>query len=185
MFFTETDRLRIRPVEEGDAEFINRLYNSEGFLRYIGDRMIRSEQDAQNFLREGPIKMYQDAGVGLCIVELKATGAPVGTCGLIKRDSLDDIDIGYAFLPEFCGRGYASESTLAVFEYARDVLKLSRLVATTQADNAGSIRVLEKLGLRFEKITEEPEDAPALELYAVTLNRVSRGGEYDASTQGH
>jgi len=169
VFRTETDSLRIRPLQESDAGFVNRLYNSEGFLRYIGDRKIRSERDAQNFLRDGPLKMYQDAGVGLCMVELKDTGTPVGTCGLIKRDSLDDIDIGYAFLPEFCGRGYASESTRAVFEYARDVLKLSRLVAITQADNAGSIRVLQKLGLRFERNAGAPEDEPTLELYAINF----------------
>jgi ribosomal-protein-alanine N-acetyltransferase len=167
VFSTETERLRIRPLHEGDAGFINRLYNSEGFLRYIGDRKLRSEQDAQKFLRDGPLKMYQEAGVGLCMVELKDTGTSLGSCGLIKRDTLDDIDIGYAFLPEFCGQGYASESTRAVFEYARDSLKLKRLVAITQADNTGSIKVLEKLGLRFEKNVEEPEGEPALELYGI------------------
>jgi RimJ/RimL family protein N-acetyltransferase len=164
---TETERLRIRPLTGADAAFIRRLYNTEKFLRYIGDRKIRSLQDAEEFLRDGPMRMYRESGVGLCRVELKATGEPVGTCGLIRRESLDDIDIGYAFLPEHEGRGYASESCRAVFEFARDVLQLGRLVAITQADNAGSIRVLEKLGLRFEKNLEEPEDEPALALYSV------------------
>ena len=166
MFSAETARLRIRPLNEDDAPFVNRLYNSAGFLRYIGDKNIRSEEDARRFLRDGPIRMYRDEGVGLCMVEDRETGTPLGTCGLIKRDTLEDIDIGYAFLPEFEGRGFASESARAVFEYGRDELKLQRVVAITQGDNAGSIRVLEKLGLHFEKNIEEPEDAPALALYA-------------------
>jgi ribosomal-protein-alanine N-acetyltransferase len=167
MFSKQTARLVIRPFNEDDAGFVNKLYNSEGFLRFIGDRNIRSDEDACEFLRNGPLTMYRDHGVGLCMVEDKESGVPLGCCGLIKRDTLDDIDIGYAFMPEFEGRGYCTEATQAVMAFARNELGLTRVVAITQADNPGSIRVLEKLGLRFEENLEEPEGAAALALYGI------------------
>ena len=171
MFSKQTARLNIRPFNEDDASFVNKLYNTDGFLRFIGDRNIRSDNDAREFLRNGPITMYRDHGVGLCMVEDKESGVPLGCCGLIKRDSLDDIDIGYAFMPGFEGRGYCSEAAEAVMVFARNELSLPRVVAITQADNLGSIRVLEKLGLRFEENIEEPEGEAALALYGVSLTK--------------
>ena len=163
----ETERLRIRWLVEDDCEFILRLYNTDGFLRFIGDRNIRSTNDARKFIRDGPVKMYTDLGIGLYAVELKTDHqCLLGICGLIKRDSLDDIDLGYAFLPEFAGVGYAIESARAVLQHARTGLHLKRLVAITSPDNVNSINLLKKLGLTFEKNIENDSSGSA-SLYAI------------------
>ena len=169
LIVAETDRLVIRWLNEADAEFIHLLFNTDGFLQFVGDRNIRSIEDGRNYLQNGPLGMYQHVGIGLYMVELKSENQPLGICGLIKRDSLDDIDIGYGFLPDHAGLGYAYESAVAVVEYAKSELNLKRLVAITTSDNARSIKLLERLGLTFESNVEEPADAPALGLYATDL----------------
>lgn len=164
-----TERLSLRELTLADADFILKLLNEPSFIRFIGDRNIRSLADAENYLLQGPLASYQRHGFGLYLVEEKSNGIPLGMCGLIKRDTLPDVDIGYAFLPEFWSRGYALEATTGVMNYGKEVLKLSRIVAIVAPDNERSIRVLSKLGLRFERMITWSEDGAELKLYATNL----------------
>jgi RimJ/RimL family protein N-acetyltransferase len=150
----ETDRLSLRLLNEDDASFILRLVNEPSWLRFIGDKGVRSLEDARGYLRNGPLDMYARYGFGLYLVVRKDDSMPLGMCGLLKRDSLPDVDIGFAFVPEAWGRGYAFESAAAVLAKGRDEFGLRRIVAVTSLDNASSIRVLEKIGLSFERVIE-------------------------------
>lgn len=151
MTVLQTGRIALRRLTTDDASFIRELVNEPSWIRYIGDRGVRSEEDARAYLARGPIAMYERHGFGLWMCESRESGEPLGICGLIKRDTLEDVDIGFAFLPRFWGRGYAHEAAAAVLDYGREVLELDRIVAITSPDNAPSIRLLEKLGLRLEK----------------------------------
>ncbi|MGE5641454.1 MAG: GNAT family N-acetyltransferase [Byssovorax cruenta] len=165
----ESDRLVLRQFSSEDAGFILELLNEPSFIQNIGDRNVRSIEGAKLYIKNGPVTSYARHGFGLYLVELKETGQAIGMCGLIKRDTLDDVDIGYAFLPKFWSRGYAVEAALAVKQYARDVAGLHRIVAITDPQNAGSIRVLEKIGMKFEKMVKLSEDDIELKLFAVDL----------------
>jgi RimJ/RimL family protein N-acetyltransferase len=151
MKILETDRLIIRRLTVEDAAFILKLVNEPSWLRFIGDRGVRTLEDARNYILKGPVEMYGRLGFGLYLVELKDEGVPIGTCGLIKRDSLKDVDIGFAFLPSFRGRGYAYEAASAVLAYGNNTLGLERIVAIVSPGNDRSIKLLEKLGLQFEQ----------------------------------
>jgi RimJ/RimL family protein N-acetyltransferase len=163
----ETERLLLRQLTTEDAEFILQLLNEPSFIQNIGDRGVRTLADARLYLLNGPIASYAKNGFGSYLVILKETNESVGMCGLIKRDGLDDVDIGYSFLPKFWSKGYAVESALAVKEYAKNVIGLKRIVAITDPANEGSIRVLEKIGLRFEKMVQLSADDIELKLFAV------------------
>jgi RimJ/RimL family protein N-acetyltransferase len=165
----ESDRLVLRQFSSEDAGFILELLNEPSFIQNIGHRNVRSIEGAKLYIKNGPVTSYARHGFGLYLVELKETGQAIGMCGLIKRDTLDDVDIGYAFLPKFWSRGYAFEAALAVKQYARDVAGLHRIVAITDPQNAGSIRVLEKIGMKFEKMVKLSEDDIELKLFAVDL----------------
>lgn len=161
MIVVETGRLRLRHLVEGDAAFIVELLNDPGFLRFIGDRGIRTLDDALGYIASGPGASYAKHGHGLYCVETLAGGTPIGICGLLKRDTLPDADLGYAFLPAGRGHGYAQESCLAVLARARDVHGLSRVIAIVNPDNADSIKVLERLGFRYEEqVKLGADDAP-------------------------
>ena len=168
MNILETERLALRQLTPDDAPFILELLNEPSFIRNIGDRNVRSIADAVKYMETGPVASYVRNGFGLYLVQLKETGESIGMCGLIKRETLEDVDIGYAFLPKFWSKGYAVESALAVKEQARG-LGLKRLVAIVDPENQGSIRVLEKLGMQFEKIIRLSEDDIDLKLLAVEL----------------
>lgn len=155
-FSLETERLRLREFTAADATFIVKLLNSPGWLRYIGDRGVRTEADALNYIAQGPRASYARYGYGLWCVARKEDGVPVGMCGLLKRDALPDVEVGFAFLPEHAGLGYAQESARAVVEAGRRRFGLRRLAAITQPTNAASIRVLEKLGLTYERMATMP-----------------------------
>lgn len=142
----ETERLRLRPFTLGDDGFILELLNDPGYIRFIGDRQVRSLAAARAYLRQGPLASYARHGFGLWCVERRTDGVRVGKCGLLKREALDDVDLGYAFLAREAGRGVATEAARAVLGHARHVLGLARVVALTQPDNHGSVRVLGKLG---------------------------------------
>lgn len=150
----ETERLSIREFTTADAGFILTLLNTPGWLRYIGDRNVHSEQDAVKYLENGPMKSYNDNGYGLWMVSLKENNEPIGMCGLIKRDYLEYTDIGFAFLPEYAGKGYATESAQATLHYAQNTLSLPAIAAITLPINNSSIRLLEKLGLRNQRTIE-------------------------------
>lgn len=162
----ETERLNLRQLSTGDAGFILELLNEPSFLRNIGDRGVRTVDDALQYILKGPVESYERHGFGLWLVELKESKAPIGICGLLKRDALPDVDIGYAFLPRFWSRGYAYESASAVKSYGMHVLGLKRLLAVTNRDNAGSIKVLEKIGLRFDGPVRLSADEPEIMLFA-------------------
>lgn len=163
----ETDRLLLRQFSLDDAEFILKLLNEPSFIQNIGDRGIRTLADATAYIRNVPLASYARNGFGLYAVVLKETNERIGMCGLIKREGLEDVDIGYAFLPAFWGKGYAVESARAVKAYAQETIGLKRLVAITDPANEGSIRVLEKIGLRFEKMVRLSEDDIELKLFAI------------------
>ncbi len=156
MKILETERLVLRHLTADDAEFILELLNEPDYIKNIADRGVRTAEDARKYIENGPAASYIKNGFGAMAVTLKESGIPIGTCGLIKRDFWDDIDIGYAFLERYRRKGYAYEAASAVMDYGRDVLKIKRVVAFTTLDNEASRRVLEKIGLRFEKIMNVP-----------------------------
>lgn len=162
----ETERLVLRRLTLDDAEFIFRLVNEPAWLRYIGDKHVRNLDDARNYLRTGPLDMYQRFGFGMFLCELKSTGEAIGSCGLLKRDTLPDPDIGYAFLPEHWGKGYALEAASAVLKYGHREHRLPRILAITSPDNERSIQVLQKCGMHFQRSIEMAE-RDQVKLFAV------------------
>lgn len=162
----ETERLILRHFDERDAPFILRLLNEPSFLRYIGDRQVRTLEDARAYIARVPLDSYRRFGFGLYLVVAKEDGAPIGMCGLMQKPWLDDPDIAYAFVPEAGARGYASEAAAAVLDYGRTTLTMKRVVAVVQPDNAPSIRLLEKLGFTFETIVADPYNGAELMRYA-------------------
>ena len=169
MMILETDRLQLRLLSVDDAEFILRLLNEPSFIQNIGDRGVRTADDARAYILKGPIASYEKFGFGLWMVETRSEAAPIGICGLLKRDVLEDVDIGYALLPEFWSQGYALESASAVMSYASVRLGLRRVVAVTNSDNKSSIRLLEKMGFQYERMLRLAEDAPEIKLFAAAV----------------
>ena len=153
----ETPRLVIRRLDASDAPVILRLLNEPSFIENIGDRGVRSLDDALAYLTKGPFASYGQHGFGLFHVALKEGGDTIGLCGLLKRDWLDAPDVGFAFFPEFWSKGYARESALGVIEWARRTHGVTRVVGIVKPANIGSIRVLEKLGMRFARVVTSPE----------------------------
>lgn len=167
--FLETDRLQLRRLSVDDAEFILRLLNEPSFIQNIGDRGVRTIEDARAYVLKGPIASYEKFGFGLLLVAEKETGLAVGICGLLKRDVLEDVDIGYALLPEFWSRGYALESASAVMTFAREKLGSNRVLAVVNAANESSIRLLGKLGFQYDRMVRLSDDAPEIKLFACAL----------------
>lgn len=167
MLILETPRLRAERFTLDDAGFILRLLNEPSFILNIADKGVRSLDDARDYLSGGPLAHYERHGFGLWRLCERASGVPVGMCGLIKRDTLDDVDLGYALLPEFSGKGYAREAACAVVRYAKNMVGLDRLVAVVSLGNERSIRLLEKLGFTFERMVRLPPDEEEIGLYAL------------------
>ncbi len=168
-FFIETERLKMRHLTVSDASFIVELLNSEGWLEYIGDRNVRTIEEAEAYLLNGPIKSYAENGYGLSLVSLKNGNKPIGACGLLKRDYLETADLGFAFLPEYIGQGYGYESASAVLAHAHDELRISSVLAFTVPHNVASIGLLEKLGFRFERVFTMPGEEEELLLYGMNM----------------
>ena len=166
MKIIETERLLLRQATEDDAEFIFELVNEPGWIQNIGDRGVRTIDDARRYTANNIIAGYERFGFGFYLVELKESGASAGICGLVKRDSLEDVDIGFAFLERFWSRGFAFESASAVVDYAQNSLGLKRILAIVSPGNRGSIKVLEKIGLRFERMIKMPADDEEIKLFA-------------------
>jgi RimJ/RimL family protein N-acetyltransferase len=156
----ETERLSLRRMTLDDAEFMMRLVNEPSWLEFIGDKGVRSLEEARNYLRNGPLALYARYGFGHYMVERKLDGVRVGTCGLIKRDTLQDVDIGFAFLPEHWGQGYAFEAASAVLEHGFRDFGLKRIVAITSPHNDASVKVLERIGMRFQGLIELTPNDP-------------------------
>jgi len=168
MKILETERLVLRRLSSDDAEFILELLNQPSFLRYIGDKGVRPTEDAVRYIQTGPVASYEKFGFGLYLVELKETGVPIGMCGLLKRDTLPDADVGFAFLPDYWSQGYAFEAASGVMSYGREVLGLRRIVAITSLDNDASIKLLEKIGLKFEGVITKSGDLGEVRLFGTT-----------------
>jgi len=169
----ETDRLILRLLVTDDAPFILQLVNDPDWLRYIGDKGVHNLDDARAYVENGPMAMYERVGFGLFAVELKASGVPIGMCGLIKRDTLPDVDIGFAFLPQFRAHGYGREAARATLAYGRDVVGLKRIIAITSPDNDASGRLLEAVGLRFERNFDISADDRSVRLYGWSADPAS------------
>lgn len=152
----ETDRLVVRPFTLADAPFILELLNEPGWLRYIGDRGVRTIEDAQTYLLKGPIAMNARLGYGLWAVETRADGTILGMCGLLKRDFLADVDLGYAFLNRYCGRGFATEAANATLAHGYRALGFRQIVALTDPENQNSMRLLQRLGFAFDRVLQLP-----------------------------
>ena len=166
----ETQRLVLRRLEFPDAPFVVELLNQPSFIKNIGDRGVRSIADAHEYLRAGPMAMYERFGLGLLHVARKSDGAAVGMCGLLQRDILPDVDLGYAFLPAYWGGGLAFEAAQATLRYGVQKLGLKRVIGVVSEGNDASIRVLEKLGMRFERMYPMFPDEPEVRLYGVDLS---------------
>ena len=161
----------LREFELEDVPFILALLNSEGWLRYIGDRGIKTKEQAISYLENGPIRSYQVNGYGLGLVALKDTQEPIGMCGLLKRETLADTDIGFAFLPAYHGLGYAAEIAAATIQYGFETLNLNRIVAITQPDNTRSIKLLQKLGFRYERLLPAPQEKKEVKLFSLDASK--------------
>ncbi|MEP6902343.1 MAG: GNAT family N-acetyltransferase [Actinomycetota bacterium] len=195
MKILETERLILREIVESDDKFMLDLLNQPSFIKYIGDRNIRNLEQAREFIESRYQKSYAENGFGLYAVELKSefvksaientlvhsqvsaiesknqkpktkSQIPIGICGFVRRDSLPEADIGFAFLPQFERKGYAFESANAVMKYGREKLNLKRVLAITSQDNESSGRLLEKLGFKFERLIAQPHDAEELKLFS-------------------
>jgi len=162
----ETERLILRRLTVEDSAFILELLNDPSWLRFIGDKGVRTLEDARDYILKSIVSMYERLGFGLYLTALKGEDVPIGICGLIKRDSLEDVDIGFAFLPRFRGKGYAYESASAVMAYGERSFGLNRLVAITSSDNYGSAKLLEKLGFKFERMVQLSDDSAEVKLFA-------------------
>ena len=162
----ETQRLTLDELAPPDAPFIVELLNDPAFLANIGDRGVRDHDDALRYIANGPAASYAKHGFGLWLVRDKASGERLGLSGLLRRDTLPDADIGYAFLPRYRGQGYAVEACQAVIAHARQPLDLPRVLAIVSPGNEASTRVLEKIGLRYQRRVRLSEDAEELLLYS-------------------
>jgi len=169
MSIVKSDRLSLRKINTDDAAFILRLLNDPDFIQYVGDKKARDLESAKTYIQEGPIASYQNFGFGLYLVELNDDRAPIGICGILKRDFLDHADLGFALMPGYRGCGYAFEAAQATIELARSDLKLSRIVAFTAMNNTRSIKLLETLGMSFARMVDLPPDGKKVYLYGCNL----------------
>lgn len=165
MIVLATERLELLEFTKDDAEFVRRAVNEPSFLHFIGDRGVRSIDDARRYIADGPMAGYARCGYGLLRVVRKADGASIGMCGVLKRDTLPEPDLGFSLLPEHWSQGYALEAARAVMTHARDLLRLGRILAITTANNESSIRLLGKLGFHFERMITIGDDPTALRLF--------------------
>lgn len=164
-----TSRLRLRMATKDDALFIQDLYSSEDFKRFVGDKQLHTKQDAERYIEENILTMYRNHGVCLLVVERLSDSTPVGVCGLIKRDQFDSYDIGYGFLPTCYGCGFGLESSLAIIEYAKQNPQIDELIAITTSDNIASQKLLSRLGFTYVKVESKLSDTIDLLLYRLPL----------------
>jgi RimJ/RimL family protein N-acetyltransferase len=167
MTVIDTERLLLRRLTEADAAFILALLTDADFLAQVGDRGVHNLEDARRYVREGPAASYARHGFGLNAIQLKRTSLPIGLCGLLRRDSHPDVEIGFALLPQARGQGLALEAAAATLSWGRNTLGLKRIVALTAPNNAGSIRILERIGLHFERMVQYSADGRDSRLFVL------------------
>ena len=165
----ETERLRLRPVTVDDTELMLAVWNDPAFIRNVADRGIRTVEQAQEAIKSGAQKLFEDYGYGPYCISLKTDGTMVGICGLFKRENLDDPDIGFGVLPDYCGNGYAGEAAAAVVNFAHDEFGIAVLTAIVSPTNTPSIGLIKKLGLTFDQMITMPGDEDAICLYSMAL----------------
>jgi len=163
----ESERLLLRPLTLEDGEFILQLLNTDGFIKYIGDRNVKTIGQANDYLLNGPLKSYETNGFGLSLVELKTGRTPIGMSGLLKRDYLEHPDIGFAFLPDHTGKGYAYEIVKEIIHYGLHRLQMEKILAIVLPENSSSIKLLEKVGFRYEENFISPDTNEELCLYSI------------------
>ncbi len=159
-----TPRSFIKTITLNDAPFFQALTNSPGWLKYIGNRGTKTLEDTENYLKRSFLKCYEDHGFGYYLITTKENH-PIGICGFLKKPTLEYEDFGFAFLPEYCGQGYALEASQAVLDYGIQTYGFQTLDAVTQSDNLKSKRLLEKLNFKYQRILESENDSTPLELY--------------------
>lgn len=165
MTLAETIHTRLRLLTAADAPFIRDLLNQPSFLRYIGDRQVRTADEAGHFIDTRYMQSYRDHGYGLWVVESRASGEPMGICGFVRRETLPDVDMGFAFLPQYEGQGFAFEAADAALRYGREALGLTRVLAIAQMDNARSHTLLSRLGFQFDSLLTLPGETEPLQLF--------------------
>ena len=170
MKILETERTILREVTTDDAEFILDLLNQPPFIKFIGDRNVRNVVQARDYIESRFTESYKRFGFGMWVVAFKDNQMSIGICGFVKRDSLPDADIGFAFLPQFEKKGYAFESADAVMKYGRDVLGLKCVLAITSPDNESSGRLLEKINFKFERLIKLSDDTEEIKLFSAQIN---------------
>jgi [ribosomal protein S5]-alanine N-acetyltransferase len=165
----ETPRLSLRHLANEDAAFLAELMNEPAYIDKIGDRCVRTIADAMRYIEEKYVTSYARHGFGFYLVKLVERDAPIGICGLVKRESLDHPDLGFAYLRRFWSRGYATEAASATLEYARKSLLLPYVYGLVSPNNSRSIRLLEQLGLRYLRSLELPGQPLDRHLYGADL----------------
>ena len=145
-----TDRLHLHLLATGDYEFIIQLVNSKGWIKFIGDRNIHSKEESVAYIN----KIVDSTNIYYWVVRIKEGNIPIGVIWFLKRDYLENFDIGFAFLPEFAGRGYAYEAAKEILSIVSTYPAYHTVLATTIPHNLRSIKLLIKLGLYFEKELE-------------------------------
>lgn len=171
MVIAETERLVISELSLDDAPFFLKLVNTPNWIKYIGDRNLKTVKDAEDYLTKGTLKSYKDYGFGFYKLQEKQSKNIIGTCGLINRKELDNVDLGFAFLPEFEGKGFGYESSMAVVKLAQEKFQLKKLLAITLPINKSSIKLLEKLGFVYQKRVIPFDDGEELMLFAKQLDK--------------
>ena len=163
----QTERLILRKFTLNDADFMLELLNTPAWLRFIGDRNVRTIEEAEQYLLNGNIRSYQEYGFGFYVVVIKETQKSIGICGIVKREGLEDVDIGFAFFQQFMGNGYGYEAASAVLNYALNDLKIKRIIAIVDPENAVSISLIKKIGLQFEKMVQLSQKDIELMLFSI------------------
>ena len=166
MNIVETERLTLREITEKDAPFILELLNTPSWIKFIGDRNLKTEEDARNYILNRLMPGYKTFGFGFYLTSLKENSTPVGICGLVKRDFLEHVDIGFAFLPQHEGKGYGYESASAIMTYAQTAFGFKIITAITDSNNKQSIALIEKLGLHFQKMILLPDETEEIMLFS-------------------
>ena len=168
-WYLETERLQLRRVTLDDVDLMLAIWNDPAFVRYVGDRGVRTVEQARDAVKSSALRLYAEYGYGPYVVVQKSSNARIGICGLFRRDNLDDPDIGFAMLPDYCGRGLASEAALAVLAHGRDDLGLKTILAIVSPGNASSIALIRKLGMSFAGMITMPGEAQEICLYRTVL----------------
>lgn len=161
----ETQRLLLRPTEEGDAAFIRALVNTPKWLEFIGDRNIQTEEDAIAYIQARILPQLERLGFAHFTLIRKSDGKAVGACGLYDREEFEGVDIGFALLPAYEGLGYAFEAANRIKQAALEEFKVSALSGITRKSNIGSQRLLEKLGMTFAGFVELPDQTEEMMLF--------------------